>query len=107
MTYRRRADKNHSQITAALRKIGARVYDASRVGGGFPDLVVANYTLYKDPLIPSDPGTFKFDWVPDQGMGHGTYTIDNSWEGTPPRSASRAHQLEMTTGEPIRENPFR
>jgi Holliday junction resolvase len=38
--YRQRPDKNQRQIVDALEKIGCTVYDASRVGGGFPDLVV-------------------------------------------------------------------
>lgn len=35
-----RTDANHAAIVKALRQIGASVFDASRVGGGFPDLVV-------------------------------------------------------------------
>jgi hypothetical protein len=35
-----RTDANHSAIGKALRAIGASVADTSRVGGGFPDLVV-------------------------------------------------------------------
>jgi hypothetical protein len=33
-------DENHVEIVNALKQIGCSVYDASRVGGGFPDLVV-------------------------------------------------------------------
>lgn len=33
-------DSNHKDITQALEKIGCSVYDASEVGGGFPDIVV-------------------------------------------------------------------
>ena len=40
MTYRKRADKNHSEISVALRKIGCKVLDLSRVGGGVPDILV-------------------------------------------------------------------
>jgi hypothetical protein len=38
--WKRKADSNHSEITAAYRKIGARVLDLSRAGGGVPDLLV-------------------------------------------------------------------
>ena len=35
-----RIDGNHGQIVSALRRMGATVEDASRMGQGFPDLVV-------------------------------------------------------------------
>lgn len=37
----RRTDTNHQAIVRALRNVGWHVTDASHVGGGFPDLVVA------------------------------------------------------------------
>lgn len=40
MTYARRTDANHSEIREAFRKLGCKVFDACRVGDGFPDLVV-------------------------------------------------------------------
>lgn len=36
----RRVDANHAAVVAALRKIGCRVLDLSKVGGGCPDLLV-------------------------------------------------------------------
>jgi len=33
-------DANHKEITQALEKIGCSVYDASKFGGGFPDVIV-------------------------------------------------------------------
>jgi hypothetical protein len=38
--WRQKPDSNQADIVTALEKIGASVYDATRVGGGFPDLVV-------------------------------------------------------------------
>lgn len=38
--YAKRTDINQSGIVAALRKAGCVVVDASRMGGGFPDLIV-------------------------------------------------------------------
>ena len=35
-----RTDRNHAEVVKALRAVGASVADTSRVGGGFPDLVV-------------------------------------------------------------------
>lgn len=35
-----RRDRNQQEIVDALMAAGCRVYDASHVGGGFPDLVV-------------------------------------------------------------------
>ena len=35
-----RVDKNHAEIVRGLRQAGLIVHDTSRLGGGFPDLVV-------------------------------------------------------------------
>jgi Holliday junction resolvase-like predicted endonuclease len=40
VSYARRTDANHGEIRDAFRKLGCRVFDACRVGQGFPDLVV-------------------------------------------------------------------
>ena len=36
-----RTDSNQAEIVEALRKAGADVIDMHRVGGGFPDLLIA------------------------------------------------------------------
>ena len=36
----RRVDRNHAAIREGLRKLGYTVWDTSRLGGGFPDLLV-------------------------------------------------------------------
>jgi Holliday junction resolvase len=41
MRRRARTDGNHREIVAALRALGCSVADTSRLGDGFPDLVVA------------------------------------------------------------------
>ena len=41
MRLRARVDANHAQVVAALRSCGWTVIDTSRVGRGFPDLLVA------------------------------------------------------------------
>lgn len=38
--YARRTDANHSQIVKAFRDLGCSVFDTSRIGQGFPDLVI-------------------------------------------------------------------
>ena len=40
MAYARKVDVNHSLIVKTLRDLGCSVFDSSKVGGGFPDLVV-------------------------------------------------------------------
>lgn len=40
MSYARKVDVNHSLIVKTLRDLGCSVFDTSRVGGGFPDIVV-------------------------------------------------------------------
>ena len=39
MTKARRTDTNHAEIRDALRGLGYRVVDTSRMGTGFPDLI--------------------------------------------------------------------
>ena len=54
-----RTDRNHQEIAEVFRKAGFSVADTSRLGGGFPDLVVGiagrNYLIeVKDgTLVPS------------------------------------------------------
>jgi Holliday junction resolvase len=40
MTYAKRVDLNHQEVVKTLRSFGAGVVDMSRVGQGFPDLLV-------------------------------------------------------------------
>jgi len=40
MTYAKRVDLNHQEVVKTLRSLGATVFDASRMGQGFPDLVI-------------------------------------------------------------------
>ena len=52
-----RVDENQAAIVDALRKAGCSVFVASKVGGGFPDLVVGyggqTYLLeVKNPNVP-------------------------------------------------------
>lgn len=38
--YAKKVDKNQSEIVKAFKALGASVFDASHIGGGFPDLVI-------------------------------------------------------------------
>jgi len=38
--YARRIDTNHAEVVKTLRSLGAGIVDMSRVGQGFPDLLV-------------------------------------------------------------------
>jgi len=40
MTWRRRVDRNHAEIRDGLRRCGYSVWDCSRFGDGFPDLLL-------------------------------------------------------------------
>lgn len=39
-TYAKRIDANHNEIVELFRALGCLVYDASKIGGGFPDIIV-------------------------------------------------------------------
>jgi hypothetical protein len=43
MTYARRTDLSHAEVRDTLRKLGYVVIDTSRVGGGFPDLMLCGH----------------------------------------------------------------
>ena len=49
-----RVDGNQAEIMAAFRKCGFSVADTSKVGGGFPDLVIARagFTALVEVKIP-------------------------------------------------------
>lgn len=64
-----KVDRNHGEIRDALRQIGIVVYDSSRVGGGFPDLVCSfgGFTMLvevKDGKngFTADQESFAGDW---------------------------------------------
>ena len=40
MRYAARKDANHADVVTALRDAGASVIDTSRMGSGFPDLII-------------------------------------------------------------------
>ena len=46
MRYAARKDANHNEITAALEAVGAHVFDCSKFGGGFPDVLVSYGELF-------------------------------------------------------------
>ena len=47
MSYAKKVDLNHADVVKTLRSLGASVFDASKVGKGFPDIVVG----YKNNTI--------------------------------------------------------
>lgn len=47
------------------------------------NLLMSNFTLYKDPSMPGDPGVFKYDWGPDLDAGVIEVLIDHLWDGVP------------------------
>jgi len=59
------------------------------------DVVAFSFTLFKNPLLPADPGTYKWDWAPNEGQGHATYVIDGSYNGAPPLTGKQS----ISTGE--------
>lgn len=63
MAYARKVDANHAEVVKILRQLGASVYDTSRCGKGFPDIVVGykNHTV----LVEIKSGEKKA-FTPDQ-----------------------------------------
>ena len=45
--YARRKDNNQSAMESELRQLGFHVADTSRLGGGFPDMVVSGWSRRK------------------------------------------------------------
>lgn len=82
MQWARKTDSNHKAIVKALRKAHCSVFDASRVGQGFPDLVCGFLGRTFLCEIKSDKGKFTEDQVKfiDNWHGGETYilhTIDD------------------------------
>lgn len=69
MRRKAKVDSNHGKIRDALRQCGISVFDASRVGNGFPDLVCAlgGVTVLVEVKVPRgkltrDQEAFKASW---------------------------------------------
>lgn len=78
-----KVDANHSEIVAALRHVGASVADASKLGGGFPDLVVGfrgrTWLLeVKDGSKPPSARKLTPDQVAFRDGWRGHYAVVNS-----------------------------
>jgi len=54
-SYRHKTDGNQTQIIKELRQAGYSVFSTSKVGDGFPDIVVSGYwvegKMYVDKLV--------------------------------------------------------
>ena len=68
--WQKKPDANQQDIVEALRKVGAKVYDASRWGGGFPDIVVG----HKSCLYLMELKTFSGKLTKDQKKFHTEWT---------------------------------
>ena len=68
--WQKKPDANQADIVEALRKVGAKVYDASRVGGGFPDIIVG----YKSCLYALELKTSSGKLTADQKKFHTEWT---------------------------------
>lgn len=53
-----KVDTNHAEIRSAFRSMGFAVYDASKVGGGLPDLLISRNE--KTKLVEVKTATGKF-----------------------------------------------
>lgn len=55
MNFARRTDKHHAEIRDGIRDAGYNVFDTSKFGSGFPDLLVLANTSFVLFEIKSDP----------------------------------------------------
>ena len=65
MSYRKRVDKNQSQFTAELRKLGFSVAHTHTLGKGFPDLAI---------------GWQRFTWLVELKSGAADQLNGNEWD---------------------------
>jgi len=72
--YAARTDENHAEVAKAFAALGYSVQDTSKVGGGFPDLVVGRYGVTWLVEIKADGGKLR----------PGQIKFFNDWRGTPP-----------------------
>ncbi len=67
-----RTDTNHADIRDGLRRAGYPVFDLSKVGGGYPDLMVMSKA--RDPMfVLMECKTKKGKFTPAQVKFHATY----------------------------------
>lgn len=79
----RRVDANHAEIAKAFRRCGWSVADTSRLGSGFPDLVVARagrtvLVEVKDGAKPPSKRKLTEDEQSFADAWHGEYRIAES-----------------------------
>lgn len=71
-------DLNQQPIVDALRAVGAHVYDASHIGGGFPDLIVSRAeAVYLLEVKNPD------NWYGKRGMNKNQQRFSELWQGIP------------------------
>jgi hypothetical protein len=79
---RAKVDRNHGHMRDGLRELGATVSDTSRLGKGFPDLVVGwhGISLPVEVKCPDNPGLTddeKAWWKKWEGSGIVAFYIDD------------------------------
>jgi hypothetical protein len=99
--YAARADRNQSEIVAALRAVGCKVVPTHAVGQGFPDLVVDLHGRtalleIKDPLQPPS----KRRLTPAQAEFHAAWTGPIYTVETPEEAVLCVTRLAANTSKP-------
>jgi hypothetical protein len=73
-----RRDKNQQVIVDALRAVGAFVFDAALVGGGFPDLIVAYRGVVHLVEVKNPENSYG-----RKGLSKNQLRFDAAWQGAP------------------------
>lgn len=71
-------DLNHFEIIGALRDCGVHVFDASHIGGGFPDVIASrNDQVYLLEIKNPD------NWYGKRGLSASQERFSEAWRGIP------------------------
>ena len=89
-----RTDKNHAEVVAALRKVGASVQSLASIGKGCPDLLVGYHgILYLMEIKDGSNVPSKQLLNPDQKKWH------DAWTGSPVYVVRSIEQALKILGE--------
>jgi len=94
MTRRRVSrDRNQQQIVDALRAVGAFVYDAAHIGGGFPDLIVGFRGMVYLMEIKNPKS-----WYGKLGMSESQKKFRDAWHDAPISLVENANDALFVIG---------
>lgn len=83
MSYARRKDISHRDIAKGLLKAGFSVFDTSKIGGDFPDMVIGKYGLDAKVECKTEDRRKNGRKTAAELLSEGQSTFRTEWKGSP------------------------